>query len=362
MHFNILDANGNLSNETSPVDSISLTYNLNTDSIWIYSNYPEAIPPDGFGDTNLGNRFLNQATVPSGEHQIFYSYQDTKYSLGPYFFSIQVYNPNNTPLLFQILNTSHRDSINDGGWPGANGGIWEDFFNSTAEESISIPSNGVHWFNEYVIPKSSVFNGSVRFSVNNNAVITLYVYKSKSAIDGTAAAYPEIEPVRQYSGVGNGYFFTAEPITLKASELTNGKFFLISYPDSFTSLTINSKPATTDLIPLRLVDSGTLVSPPTGNLGNWCAQYYYTLNLVNDTNTRKTFSAYIRTDVGGDSDDWPVIQSGSQCKFARINPSELNSWKWLSHSVDANSTFTGSFQYILGTNSFGKSRHIFRVN
>jgi hypothetical protein len=111
-----------------------------------------------------------------------------------------------------------------------------------------------------------------------------------------------------------------------------------------------------------MVQNNTTISAPSGNLGNWGAQYYFPIKLVNDTSSAKTFSAYARTDISGDYDSWPVIQSGSLCKYAKVNPTTNNSWKWLSQTVSAGQTVSDSFQFILGTNSYGKVSIIFKVS
>ena len=364
MAFSILDPNGNLSNQNLPSSEIPLDYSLNTESTWIYCDYPEAIPSDVFGDHDLGNHFLNQATVGQGTHQIFYFYGDTN-NVGPYTFGIQVYNPNASGITFRTLHSAHRDTITNVSWGEALGGLWEEFFNSPSSSNVNIAAGSSYWFDTNTIPKSCYFNGSILFEVSDTAVITVYIYKTQWKINGYAEAYPlpsNPAELLQYSGTANGYRFTSESITLNASELTNGKYFHMTYPHSFSSLKIDSVSKTSDLIPIKLVQDGSIISPPTGNLGNWGAQYYFPLKLVNDTNSRKTFSAYVRTDVGGNRDSWPVIQSGSQCKYALINPSTNNSWKWMSQTVDAGETFSSDFQFVLGSNSFGMASMIFRVS
>ena len=362
MAFKILDPKSNLSNQESPIKQIPLNLTRDLSQVWIYSNYPEALTSDCFGDVGLGNRFLNKASVGAGSHEIFYSYGDFVNKLGPFNFGIQVYNPNPVPILFRRVNYSHRDSAAYGGWAGVNGGIWGDYFNSEPETHVEVQPGGEHWFNEYEIPKGCIFSGNVRFSLDNEATITLYVFKNKTDIDGTATAYPEPEKIVQFSGTGEGFSYTAEPITLKASELTEGQYFITNYRDSHNGLlSINNVPSESDLIPLKLVGSDRLIVPPTGNLGNWAAHYHFTLNLDNDTNTEKTFSGFVKTDVWGDSDNWPVIRSADNWAYARINPTEFNSWQWLSHTVPANETYTGTFQFIQGTNGFHMVRHIFRI-
>jgi hypothetical protein len=324
------------------------------------SKFPEQIRSDSFGDTTLGNHYLDQVTVGAGTHQIFYSYSDNINALGPFTFGIQIYNPNSSSITFQKQKDSHRDTITSLGWAQAFGGVWADFYGSSAGNSTTIASNSVYWVRENTIPNNSIFTGNMRFTVSGNATIILYVYKNKSKINGTATAYPWSNNDYQYSGYGQGYFYTASAITLKATELTGGKYFNTNYDKGFTSLIINGQSKATDAIPLTLC-TGQSVYAPGYNLGNWAVQYSYTLNLQNNTSSSKTFEGYVRT--ANNKDNWLVIQSGSACKYASLGPSygNANAWKWLTKTFAANTTYSDSYQYILGANSTQGVNHIFKV-
>ena len=361
MAFTILSPSGsNLLNKSTPDSQIGLEYTLNTSSKWIYCNYPEHIQADSFGDTDYGNSCLNQTTVAAGTHQIFYSY-DTN-GQGPFYFGIQIFNPNTSAITYQTLYQGHADSYTAGGWLETIGGSVKNFFSSSSTSSVSISSNGVHWCLDKSLT-SGIFTGSLRFSVTGSAIVTVYVYKTKSMIDGTAVPYYFDSSLgKQYSGYGNGYFYMAS-VELMASTLASGEqYFHTNYPSGMDGyLTINGESASSDQIPITMANPAETITPSdTANLGNWGTQYHFTLILSNDTASAKTFYAYVKTDTNN-VDNWPIIQSGSSVKYCCLNSNDCNAWRWMSCSVPANSTVTDSFQWILGTNSCHKFTHIFGV-
>lgn len=375
MAFTILDGTGtNLVNLTIPpaATQIPLAYTRNTSNKWLYCNWPEGLRANEYSITALGdktyngvtfNYYLNKAqNLPAGTYQLFYSYRDA-FNFGPLYVGMQIWNPNASSITFTDRYHGYKTAAANTLAGDFAGMPWQDYFASSPSSPYTINATSAYWAFENSIPQGYQFTGNINFQISNTATIFLYIYKVRNSIDGTAIAYPTSGDPRMYSGLGAGYFSTASTITLKASELTNGKYFLLTYPDSFSGLTINGTSATSDLIPITQVGSGITYSPPTANLGNWSAQYYYTLALKNDLSTSKTFEAYVRADYTLKDSTVPIIQSGSQCKYAQIRPETTtnNAWRWLSQTVAAGQTYTDSFQYILGTNSFGKQKMYFKL-
>lgn len=252
-------------NDPSSSPNLPLSYGLNSTSKWIYCNYPEKLRSDSFGDTNLGNKCLNQVTVPTGTHQIFYSY-NTVNMTDTIKFGIQIFNPNPTSITFRKLYGGHADSAESGGWTGSILNSWSRYFASSPENSITISSNGSYWCLEESVPKSRIFSGSIRFSVSDAAIITVYAYKNKNMINGTAIPYLyNGDYGHQYSGYGNGYFFSAN-LTLKASELASGgKWFKTNCPTGLPNISINGTSQTSDLISIHLANpSSTTITPYGG--------------------------------------------------------------------------------------------------
>lgn len=368
MAITILDATSvNLSNRTTPTSIIPMSYTLNNSSKWIYCNYPESINSTAiFGDSNYGNKFLNQQTVSSGEMQVFYSYWNNYSSAIN--FGIQIYNPNSTSTQITKTNSSHADSVNNTPFGAVTGGSWTDFFNSTASSPVTISSGGSYWILEKSIPTGAFFSGNLRFQTTNTVIVTVYAYLVKSNINGTATAYPYSntpgDPYKQYSGNANGYYFTASRVTLNASTLiNNSKCFKTHYktysPSSNVKINNVNK---SDLTPINIVGTSYAATPtgsdPLGNLGNWCAQYYIPIRLNNDTGNPVTFTGYVKTGQSGQSTF--VINSGyNNTKYGIVQGPSTTTWRWMQITLNpSDPPYDDAYQFILGTNGYANVDHI----
>lgn len=337
----------------------SMSYTLNNNSKWIYCNYPEKIAEAHLAEKGY---CLNQVKITeSGTAQIFYSYNTQKLS-SAIKFGIQIFNPNKSAVTFKKMYVGHSDSEESNGWTNCIFNTWKRFFKSSSS-STSIASNGVYWCLDEEISTGRIFTGSLRFNVTGPVIVTVYAYRSRTAIDGNAVPYPYDSSLgKQYSGYGNGYFYTASPITIKASELKNGSIgFKTNYPNGI-NVTVNGNSKTTDLIPITLASpaSKTVSAENGDNLGNWGVQYAITLKLQNDTSSDVTFRGYIRTDT--ESEDWPIVVSGGAAYGAKLNTAssnDKNAWNWFEQKVKAGTTDTATYQWILGTNSCHMFSHIF---
>ncbi len=375
MAFVINDCSGanrvNIDNSIA-TSQIPLSYTLTKSEKWIYCNYPEALTNNVFGDTGYGNKCLNQVTVPAGTHRIFFSYQyntaasDT--ATTPFNFGIQVFNPNTSSITFTNIKRGYGTNLSTdyGSWPGVAGKSFVDYFASSQQSAQTIASNGSLWTVKKAVPNySGLISGSLMFSITSTAIITVYIYKTLSNINGTATPVNKSGTTGQYSGYANGSTYISGEITLTASDMSStGKYFLTNYAN-VGSLTVNGTSTVSDLLPITLANpSGTTVTPPA-NLGNWGLIYEFPLKLVNNTSTAKTFNGYVKTDTNA-CPEYIVINNTSTTKYTDpalqgSTSGYYNSWRWLTQSVPANSTVSGTYRYVLGTNSCASKRHVFTI-
>ncbi len=375
MSFSILTASGsnltNLSNLSTDVN-LPISYTLDTAKKFVYCNYPEALKNNMFGETTEDNKCLNQVTVPAGTHQIFFSYQynnATDSAQTPFYFGIQVFNPNNKTLSYTQLKLGHgtNHSSDKGSWAAVAGETVIDYFKSSAKSAITLGPNKSYWFEKDLPNYSGLYSGLLEFRVDGQAIVTVYIYKKKADIDGTATVIPKTGTGGQYSGYANGYAYKADTLTLSASQLKTARRYLKLNTTGISSLKINGKSNTSDLLPIYLANpSSVCISPTTSgqNLGNWGVIYEFPVKFVNDTKSVVTFNVYMKTDTNG-TGEYCVINSGSDTKYASLkgNTSGMyNSWKCISKTVPANGTITDTFKYVLGTNSCDQKRLIFTVS
>lgn len=379
MAFTINEASGNnLKNIDNSIATthIPVSYTYNSSNKWIYCNYPENLLTSHFGDSTLENKCLNQVTVSAGTHTIFFSYQYNNGTEGgattPFNFGIQVFNPLNKTLNFRILKSGYGTNRMDdyGSWAGVAGKSFVDFFDSTPQVTRSISANGSYWFGTKELQNySGLVSGAIQFTVSSQAIITVYAYESMSNIDGNATPVYKADNGGQYSGLGQGCIYTAEPITLSARALDgSGAYFLTNYKTIPSGkVTINGTPVTSDLMPITLANpSNKTISASTANsnLGNWGLIYEIPLVLVNDTDSPVTFKGYVKTDTSHVGEYCIINDNSTTTKYAHLKGDAegmYNSWNWLTQTVPANSTVTGTYRYVLGTNSCGSKRHIFTV-
>lgn len=397
----------NIPADQVPSTQIPLEYVRNQSSTWIYCNYPEQIqynsdkyPDDqeiALADDNIPDAgyFLNHLTVTTGTHRIFYSYQDERFN-GPFTLAIKIhnpidllYNPNGDPINVTVNHWGHKSDLDapqgvSSTWNWMAGEVWRDFiFVNSPINFAPIAIDTDVWITKNV-DIHAVFSGNFDFTLTGHkAEITIMAYKDQDHIKANLSAFPIVIPVdppvplppndpRYYSGFGNGYISRAKPITLKVSELTNGKYFLMNYKDSFTDLVINSENASSDLISITHVTNGVEYSAvDNANLGNWSAQNLYTLTLQNDTLQTARIGGYVRADLAPPPLDIysgmvvPIITTGNQFEYAHLDKKPenglTNSWLWLSELLEPGDTITGTIQFILGTNSVALQKMIFKL-
>lgn len=379
---NVLDTlSGQQPNNTY---ELRIDHTINTNK-WIYCNYPERIVSGALGDSDISNKCLYQMTI-SGTAQLFYSHYNLDIGDAIYY-GIQIYNPNSSAITFTPANYGHYNS--------AAGTTDATAYMNTAIEPVvkfyngtnglttqTIAANGSYWIDQ-TIAKNSMFSGYLRFSVSNSAIVTIYAYKNKSKINGTAQIYPKSGTGGQYSGYGNGYYYTSKSaIVIKASQIGSGYVFYKSNYSKQYANKIYVSPSTTytgDLISINNVVTGYSgstpiytnvadISPYTGNLGNWGAQYNFILNFVNDTSSTVVFKGYFKT-LSRTASTYPVMRSGTTTRGAKIGVQSTggvkDTWKWCEVSVAPNSIASPqqeSYQYILGTNSNAGMAHIWTIN
>jgi hypothetical protein len=384
MAFTILSASGsNLTDLTNLSTDVSLpvNYSLDTSKKFVICNHPEALKNDMYGDKGENNKCLNQVTVPAGTHQIFFSYQynNGAGSAAPTSqqklnFGIQIFNPNSAELHFKQLKLGHGTNRFDDkkSWDGVAGETIKDYFNSSPASEVSIAKNGSYWFDKELLDYSGLYSGLMEFQVDKQAIITVYIYKSKWNIDGTATVIPKTDGNgKQYSGYSNGYKYVADTITLNASDLQKARRYLKLNTTGISNLKINRAAATSDLLPIYLAaPAGKCISPSTSgqNLGNWGIIYEFPVRFVNDSGKSSvTFNIYMKTDTN-DTAEYCVINSGFDTKYAHLKQNGItddvqkmyNAWKCISKTVTTSTTET--FRYVLGTNSCANKRLIFTVS
>lgn len=340
---------------------LSLNYSLNTGSQWVYCNFPEVLPTDAYGDSGYGSHCLNRQTV-TGTGQIFYSYNTANLTADCHF-GIRVYNPGTTSITFKRSNYGHSDSLKDGAWNQVPIKSWQRFFQSTAT-TYTIPAKGTVWICDEVIPKGRIFSGNLRYNTSGSAIVAVYIYKTKANIAASTPIYPYDKVSHgpsQYSGYGNGYFFTASEITIKLSDIVNngGVYFETNYRKN-SNYTVNDSTTTDEMIPINIAGTSYVAkngaASPLGNVANWSAQYFFPIKIVNDLGGTRQVKCYIES--GTNSEKYPIINCGGAVTSQKINGTS-DPWLWKTISVTDTATF--NYQFILGTNSTEYIKHMFKV-
>lgn len=346
---------------------LSVNYSLNTENKWIYCNYPEGLTTEHFGhafaDSDSGSFCLNQQTV-NGTGQIFYSYNAMDLlaldKTEKCYFGISVYNPSSSAITFTRKNYGHSNSKDDG-WDGIPFKSWERFFQSSSKQ-FTIPSNKAVWICDEVIP-SCIFTGNLRYTTSGSAIITAFIYKTKSKIPDATSIYPydKTQNHKQYSGYGNGYFFTASEITIKLSDIVknNGVYFETNNGAN-KMCTINGSSTTNELIPIHIAGTSDIAQygakSPLHNIANWCAQYFFPIKLINDLGGTRQVRCWIES--MSKKEQYPFVNCDGKITHEKLTfQGDTHIFK----EISVTNTATFNYQFIFGTNSSGYVKHMFRV-
>lgn len=340
---------------------LSVNYSLNTGSKWVYCNYPEKPTVSALGDSSYGSCCVNSQTV-DGTGQIFYSYNTNQLTTDCNF-GIRVYNPGSSAVTITRTNYGHSNSKTDGGWDAVPVKSWERFFKSTSK-TFSVPAKKSVWISEESAPKGTIFSGNLRMTTTGSVVVAAYFYKTKANIPDSTSIYPyDINGTgnAQYSGYGNGYFFTASEITIKLSDLVNnnGAYFETNSP-TYSNVTVNGSASTDELIPIHIAGTSYVAKKganrPLSNIANWCAQYFIPIKLVNDIGGTKQVQCWI--EAPSNVEQYAIVNCGGTLTSKKLNfKGDTHVFK----TISVSNTASFNYQFIFGTNSSGYVKHMFRV-
>ena len=362
---------------TLPSSVIPIELSINTESPWIYCNYPEHITDEEMLADENNARLIRQE-VPAGNVQVFYSHfneikedNDKKEEDKEYInirYGIRIYNPNNFDVTITPTNCGHSD----GTWADTSGGVWQRFFKGVGDCVIKTATKVSPYKSLWIMDKlitPGVFSGNLRFTTTASVAVSVYAYKNRSNVGDSTKTYLYDEKSVQYTGIGEGFFFSVNKITLNASELFEGKYFSTQRKQySPKSLVKVNGEAKSDLIPIHIAGSNQIAGPgedrPLHNVGNWCAQYYIPIRLYNDTNSKVTFKAYVHTGAEkSQNGEIPgstfIISSGSSTQFGAVGGENPKAWNWLKCEVEPYEAIDDAYQYIFGTNSSAHVNHVF---
>ena len=337
---------------------LTITRNSNP---WLYSNYPEAIGKNNKGLALAENKyFLNQQRV-SGTAEIFFSH--TNYTTSRLYVRVQAFNESSSTVTVTCDNYG-----GSAGW-GKSIDAVKDFF-SWKKTEVEIASGKGKWITpELSVPagtsKNGVpFTGMCRFTSSGSVIVTVYAYRSESAVDGTAKAFPydtehsadgdnhTYPPV--YSGRGTGYYLTFNHGTKYVSDLLNKPYI-------YTSNDKTGYGNNNEIIPIELVESGLTASIDAShddltNLGNWCAHNFNTITFKNDTNKTYTIYGYV-----GSTGTCQTINYGGTVMGLTLGAPN-NTWRWCEVVIAPNESCTVSWQHVVASYGTGASRHEWSIN
>lgn len=306
---------------------------------WVYCNYPERLPSDGsaLGDSDKGNRYLNQVPV-NGPAQVFASYvNDMAY---PIYFGVQLYNAGTVAVTATLENNAHRHSGTYTDWCDVEGGVWVDFFANNPGTQFTVNPGRSAWIFEGAVPAGKFFNSLVRFRTTGPLWCFPYVYTSRAKINGTATCYPWVSGQRVYRGEGDSYFL-ATSLNLNVSELP---VHWLSHHCSDGNQ--NEMIAIRD----RCANQDRSCSNTDNNLGNWGAQYLYTVALTNDTSLSKTIRLFAGAATGWPSDPtgFEAIVFNGIVKYCCCPVGQW--WNFITDTLPSGATATYQFQHIHAAN------------
>jgi hypothetical protein len=327
---------------STPTSATALTFTQDQGT-WIYCNFPESITSRSqFGNhvSGYGNVYLNQVSV-NGTVQLFASHLN---SYGSSFnYGVQLYNPNASSITVTILNNGFRASSD---WLSVECGVWSDFFATPGGNQYIVGSGQSLWIIQKSVPSGALFNAVIRFQTTNTMYCTEYVYDPNvNNIDGTATLFPW-DSSRVYRGHGNSYFIRA-----------TYDIYVSQMPYKFYTNICSDPQASSEMITIY-DPSGTQFSCPGANLGNWGAQYYFTINVHNNTSSSATIQAYVGSDQSGGSAP-SVMNLGGTVVYC--GPGANQMWNWLQDTISANSTQQYIYQFIHAANASGPTRHDWRL-
>ena len=388
--------NGNPYDKKNPLTALNAVhYKLNdTEGRWIFCNAQESFYDHATTGSLADNgKYFNRVKVEAGTHQLFYSYQNFTGNASVKF-DIQIHNHGSTTAKFTPKNYGHYESGTS--WFSAALDPWKNFIKAIATTGElthlqtdsggkNIAAGGNVWVNEISATKNP-FSGILRFHVDKPVTVTVYAYKNRSTITESGldtAKKPYLTGTystkeKEWSGYGEGWFYTADAIAINANTLSDTKFFNISKratPNLPYVTDKIGKRIKTDIIQLHGVHT---TSSPNGtskdstlsddNLANYCVQYQLTFDFTNTSATAsKKIGFFIRPSSADTKHSYPVFNYGGTVYGARLGPasqageeapfdyfkSNSNTWKFAEVTIPANTTtpIRYTFQHIVGTNS-----------
>ncbi|MCI8554823.1 MAG: hypothetical protein HFJ80_07770 [Clostridiales bacterium] len=300
----------------------------------IYANYPEQIGQNGKGMALAEYGYcINQQTITAGEAHVFFSHWNRSGETLKY--RVHLYNMSAGTATVQRTNIGYSS-----GWADP-GKTVKDFFQSSST-NITIPQGGSAWLTpEYSIASGQPFNGLIRFNTDRAIIVTIYMYRNVSAVDGYEVVYPYStdysEDMAVYTGVGKGYFLTASHGTIRTSEM----------PYRYVTNNVNSND--NEITPINIVGTNIQANEnaaaPLNNLGNWCTQNYHVMTFFNDSDSVKTVYGYIGSNAIGNTS---VVQRGSNVQSVRLEGGP-RTWKWCKIELQPGESYTFDFQTILAS-------------
>lgn len=353
--------------------TLNMSYTLNTDRPWIYCNYPENFPAIYVADKGY---YINRQSVSAGTGQLFYEHSIPNLA-GSHYHGIRVYNGNSSSVTFKILNYGHANrTITTENWESAQS--WMRFWQNNNAATYTIQAKKSIWICEESIPGGTgLFTGNLRFNTSAPVVIATYIYQDKSRIPDSTKCIPYspqagVQKYKVYSGLGNGYYFTAAQKTIKVSEFPSGDGIIKfkTHTRDNTNYSINGVDGKIqhEFIPLKLVSNPNLVAEyngntendPLHNLGNWCAQYYFPFVFTNDSNKAVTIKCRVQcksTATSGAA--MPIINCNGSI-YRDVQPASSGKYlEWKTITIPAGSSTTLNYQFVLGANSLTNIEHQF---
>lgn len=318
----------------------------------IYCNYPETLGADDTAPCAENNKIVFQKQVTAGETNIFFSHRN---HVSGRYYGIQIYNPNTGSVTVKKLKYGYA-----AGWDASTAA--KNYLADTTEESKTILSNQVWWVKQISIPtdptNNGVFAGHLLISATQSVIVTVYLYKSLSNIDGyeTIYAYPStIYNNAVYSGSGTGYILS-KSISLSIDASSTAATNLAKKNYHF----VTGEPAhvnTSEITSLTL-QNGSIAkvnaSSPLNNLGNWGTQYKFTVTISNNTSASKTVYGFLGA---------PSARVALQSTNTAGQSLESNkTWQFLQESIPANSSKTFDYTYMLGSHGASACNHVFSLS
>lgn len=324
---------------------------------WLYCNFPEQIPEGALGDfdSSKGGQYLNWGYV-NGSTGLYASHKNVAGELD-FYFGIQLYNPGPnvvtvTPGNFAFRSDYSSQSVFN---------VWRDFYASQPSASFQMQPHESRWIMvDKLVRNQEVFNAVQRFSTNGQLAVFVYVYTSRSKLDGYASLYPFDSP-DVIRGMGNCNLLQTA---------TAGREFIVTGSGNkwhwFSNGCPNGTMAQNTNEIVSITEPGTnqvfSCSNWSGKIANFGLQYVYNIKLVNrsaGTRTVKFYVGagnYIHTNNflrygsnmdGGTLRGWNHDLTGNPTNKSRGN----ERWLFLTDTIGAGATKQFSFEHIMCGNS-----------